>query len=296
MLHQTQIATVLGKGYYTRFLAAFPDFQALAAADDAALLKAWEGLGYYRRARMLRATAQAVLADFGGIFPQDLPGLMRLPGVGRYTAGALRAFAFEVPAVLVDGNVTRVLARMMDFAAPVDEAAGLTQIWSWAEGLADAKRPRVYHAALMELGQVVCRPGVPDCGGCPVARYCQTRSPEHLPVKARKTAITAVDEHALWMRDGTGRLLLHHEGGKRRTGLWKLPTRVAVEISRLPVLIEHRYSITRYRVCLRVHDGRALASAFTLARGDAWQEPEEVAALAMAAPFRRVVEQLLEDF
>lgn len=296
MLHQTQIATVLGKGYYTRFLAAFPDLQALAAADDAALLKAWEGLGYYRRARMLRATAQAVLTDFGGVFPQDLPGLMRLPGVGRYTAGAVRAFAFEAPAVLVDGNVTRVLARLMGCAAAVDEAAGLAQIWRWAEALADAKRPRVYHAALMELGQVVCRPGVPDCGRCPVARYCQASAPEDLPVKARKTAITAVAEHALWLRDGAGRLLLHQEGGRRRTGLWKLPTREALEISQLPVLIEHRYSITRYRVSLQVHDGRELGRAFHPADGDAWREPEEVHTLAMAAPFRRVVERLLEDF
>lgn len=296
MLHQTQIATVLGKGYYTRFLASFPDLQALATADDAALLKAWEGLGYYRRARMLRATAQAVLADCGGVFPQDLPGLMRLPGVGRYTAGALRAFAFEAPAVLVDGNVTRVLARLQDFGAPVDEAAGLAQIWSWAEALADEKRPRVYHAALMELGQVVCRPGVPDCSRCPVARYCQTSAPQRLPVKVRKTAVTAVDEHALWLRDGAGRLLLHHEGGKRRTGLWKLPTREAADISQLPVLIEQRYSITRYRVSLRVHDGRALALAFIPASGDAWRDPDEIPALAMAAPFRRVVEQLLEDF
>lgn len=296
MLHQTQIATVLGKGYYTRFLAAFPDLQALAAADDAALLKAWEGLGYYRRVRMLRATAQAVLADHGGVFPQDLQSLMKLPGVGRYTAGALRAFAFEVPAVLVDGNVARVVARLMDFGEPVDGTAGLQQIWSWAEALADGKRPRVYHAAMMELGQTICRPGVPDCGSCPVARYCRTPAPESLPVKARKTAITAVDEHALWLRDGAGRLLLHHEGGQRRTGLWKLPTREAAAIAHLPVLIEHGYSITRYRVSLRVHDGGVPGKAFQPAAGDAWREPGELPSLAMAAPFRRVVERLLEDF
>ena len=296
MLHQTQIATVLGKGYYSRFLAAFPDLQALAAADDAALLKAWEGLGYYRRARQLRATARAVLADFGGEFPRELPELMQLPGVGRYTAGALRAFAFGAPAVLVDGNVARVLARLMDFTGPVDESAGLKQIWSWAAELADGKRPRTYHAALMELGQVVCRPGVPACELCPVARYCLTRAPQDLPVKARKTTITAVDEHALWLRDGAGRLLLHHEGGPRRTGLWKLPTRDAAAVSHLPVLIEQCYSITRYRVSLMVHDGHAPGAAAHPGVGDAWRDPAEVPSLAMAAPFRRVVERLLADF
>ncbi len=295
MLHQTQIATVLGKGYYTRFLTAFPDVRALAAADDASLLKAWEGLGYYRRARMLRATAQAVLMNHGGLFPQELPALMELPGVGRYTAGAMRAFAFNSPAVLVDGNVTRVVARLLNFAEPVDDAAGSKQIWAWAEVMADAKQPRIYHAALMELGQAICRPGVPNCVQCPVAGYCLTSVPEQLPVKTRSTAITAVDEHALWVRDDAGRLLLHHEGGARRTGLWKLPTRDAAEICHLPVLIEQRYSITRYRVSLRVHDGSTLSASQWVANGDSWQESADLPALAMAAPFRRVIERLLED-
>lgn len=296
MLQQTQIATVLGKGYYTRFLQAFPDVAALAAADDAALLKAWEGLGYYRRVRMLRETARAVLAEHGGVFPSDLEALMKLPGIGRYTAGALRAFAFGLPAVLVDGNVSRVVARLMDFSAPVDDTAGIKRIWAWAGELADPRRPAIHHAALMELGQSVCRPGVPDCFNCPVAGFCTTREPECLPVKGRKTAITAVDEHALWLRDEAGRLVLHHEGGQRRTGLWKLPVREAVEISHLPVLAERRYAITRYRVTLRVHDGSSLGPSFQPSAGDVWTEPAEVPALAMAAPFRRVVERLMEDF
>lgn len=295
MLQQTQIATVLGKGYYTRFLETFPDVRTLADAEDDALLKAWEGLGYYRRVRMLRETARAVIADHGGVFPEDVDALMRLPGIGRYTAGALRAFAFGKPAVLVDGNVARVLARVMDFSGPVDETAGLKQIWEWAESLADGKRSRAYHAALMELGQTVCRPGVPDCLNCPVGKFCAAPSPGDLPVKGRKTVITAVDEHALWLRDSEGRVLLHHEGGKRRTGLWKLPVREAAEVSRLPVLAEHRYGITRYKVTLRVHDGARLRS-FREMPGDAWKTPEEVAELAMAAPFRKVMERLLADF
>jgi len=223
MLQQTQIATVLGKGYYTRFLDVFPDVQTLAAADDAALLKAWEGLGYYRRARMLRETARAVAGNHDAVFPSELDALMALPGIGRYTAGALRAFAFGLPAVVVDGNVSRVLARVMDFSQPVDTTAGQRQIWNWAEMLADPKRPRSYHAALMELGQTLCRPGLPDCMNCPVAAYCRSRDPASLPVKSRKSTVTEVTEHAIWLRDGDGRILLHHESGSRRTGLWKLP-------------------------------------------------------------------------
>jgi A/G-specific adenine glycosylase len=296
MLQQTQIATVLGKGYYTGFLAAFPDVESLAAAEDAPLLKAWEGLGYYRRARMLRETARAVIADHGGGFPSDLEGLMKLPGIGRYTAGALRAFAFGLPAVLVDGNVSRVLSRLMDSAEPVDDTAGIKRVWGWAGELADAKRPAVYHAAVMELGQQVCRPGVPDCLSCPVAGFCAASTPEDLPVKGRKMAVTAVDEHALWLRDGDGRVLLHHERGKRRTGLWKLPVREVAEVKGLPVVAELRYSITRYRVTLRVHDGNPAGVSRAPSAGDSWVDPGEIPALAMAAPFRRAVEQLLANF
>ena len=296
MLQQTQIATVLGRGFYSRFLEAFPDVQSLAAADDERLLKAWEGLGYYRRVRMLRETARAVIAEHGGTFPLELETLLKLPGIGRYTAGAVRAFAADLPAVVVDGNVARVLSRVMDFSAPVDDTAGQKQIWEWAETLADPARSRIYHSALMELGQKICRPGVPDCLSCPVAGFCKTREPELLPVKRRKSLITAVDEHALWLRDRNGRLLLHREGGKRREGLWKLPTRDAAEISHLPVLDEERYAITRYRVTLRVHDGAAVRKNFREAADEVWQDADAVLALAMPSPFRRAILRLLEEF
>ncbi|RYD20424.1 MAG: A/G-specific adenine glycosylase [Verrucomicrobiaceae bacterium] len=292
MLQQTQIATVLGRGFYTRFLETFPDVESLAAADDAPLLKAWEGLGYYRRVRMLRDTARAVISAHGGKFPDSLEALLALPGVGRYTAGALRSFAFDQPAAVVDGNVARVLSRLLDYSGPVDDTAGIRQLWEWAEKLADPARPRVYNSALMELGQKVCRPGVPDCLACPVATYCRTREPELLPVKKQKISITAVDEHALWIRDGKGRLLLHRESGKRREGLWKLPTREAAEISHLPVLDESTYTITRYRVTLRVHDGSALAKRFIPGADESWHAADALVELAMPSPFRRAVTRL----
>jgi A/G-specific adenine glycosylase len=294
MLQQTQIATVLGRGFYTRFLETFPDVISLAKAEDERLLKAWEGLGYYRRVRMLRETARAVIAEYGGRFPTELETLMKLPGVGRYTAGALRAFAFDLPAAVVDGNVARVLSRVMDFSAPVDDTAGMKRMWEWAEALADPDRPRIYNSALMELGQTVCRPGVPDCLSCPVAGFCKTLEPEALPVKKQKTAVTQVDEHALWIRDGEGKLLLHLEGGKRREGLWKLPTREAAEIAHLPVLDQSCYTITRYRVTLRVHDASGLKK-FNPTTDEIWQDADAVLALAMPSPFRRVIERLLGE-
>ncbi len=295
MLQQTQIATVLGRGFYTRFLETFPDVESLATAEDEPLLKAWEGLGYYRRVRMLRETARAVIAEHGGKFPIEHGSLMKLPGVGRYTAGAVRAFAFDLPAAVVDGNVARVLSRVMDFSGLVDDTAGQKQMWEWAEALADPDRPRVFNSALMELGQTICRPGVPDCLSCPVAKFCKTRAPETLPVKKKKTAVTAIDEHALWMRDGKGRLLLHREAGKRREGLWKLPTRDAADISTLPMLDESQYTITRYRVTLRVHDVAGVKTRFRPGEDEFWQEADEVMALAMPSPFRRVIGRLLVE-
>ncbi len=296
MLQQTQISTVLGRGYYARFLERFPDVASLAAAEDGPLLKAWEGLGYYRRARMLRDTARSVIADHGGRFPQDLEGLLSLPGIGRYTAGAVRSFAFDAPAALVDGNVARVLSRIMDFRDPIDGTAGGKQLWRWAEELADPDRPRIFNSALMELGQTLCRPGVPDCLSCPVSSFCRARSPEDLPVKGRKQAVTDVSEHALWLRDGEGRVLLHHEKGKRREGLWRLPVRSAAELEGLPVAVSLRYAITRYRVDLSIHDGGVAPGAFVPAAGDGWIDAEMISHLPMSSPFRKAVDRMIAEF
>lgn len=291
MLQQTQIATVLGRGFYTRFLDTFPDVNALADAADEPLLKAWEGLGYYRRARMLRDTARAVRERHGGSFPQDEASLLALPGIGRYTAGAVRAFAFDLPAAVVDGNVARVLSRLMDFSGVVDDTAGLKQIWAWAEILADPERPRIFNSALMELGQTLCRPGLPDCLRCPVAYFCRSRSPETQPFKKKKTEITEVSEYALWLKDKHGRILMHREKGKRREGLWRLPVRDAVDLLPLPLLTTHRYTITRYRVNLQVHEGNLPGGL--VREEDEWKTEEEVLALPMPAPFRVVAERLI---
>ena len=290
MLQQTQIATVLGKNYYGRFLDRFPDPSSLAAADDSDLLKAWEGLGYYRRVRMLRETARAVVA--AGKFPETLDALQKLPGIGRYTANAVRAFAFGLPAAVVDGNVARVLSRLVDFRETVDSPAGLKHLWTLADQLADPLRPRIYNSALMEIGQTCCRPGVPDCLACPIARFCRTKDPENLPVKTPKAKTTQIASHVLWMRDSEGRVLLHQEQGKRRQGLWKLPERPAGETTGLTEIATHRYAITRFQVTLHIHH----AGVGTILREhEFWHAPESIAQLAMPSPYRRAVEALLKE-
>jgi len=293
MLQQTQVATVLAGGYFSRFMETFPTLECLAVADDDALLKAWEGLGYYRRVRHLRAAAQAVIQRHDGQFPQDFDALLALPGVGRYTAGAIRAFAFDLPAVLVDGNIARVISRLENRHTPIDASAGRAAIWKAAEKLACPEHPRIHHSALMELGQAVCRPGVPDCLACPVARWCSTRAPEKIPVKQGKSRITAIEEHAVFIRDRRDHILLQRESGQRRQGLWKLPIRPCEEVRHLPVIEQENYTITRYKVALKVHQAARVTPAIRSAADEVWIPAADVAALAMPAPYRRVIGRLL---
>jgi A/G-specific adenine glycosylase len=291
MLQQTRVSTVLGKGYYTRFLAEFPDVQALSSANDTKLLKAWEGLGYYRRARMLRDAAKAILDTHRGVFPSGEKELLALAGIGPYTSAALLSFAFGKPSALVDGNVARVLSRLMDDPAPIDSSATMKMHRQWAHSLCDPADPRRHNYAMMELGQTICRPGTPVCELCPVARFCRTREPENLPVKKKNPEVSQVTEHAIWLRDKAGRILLHCESGSRRNGLWKLPLRSAEACSQLPLLFETTYPITRYKVFLKIHE----ADPAQPHKGDEWIVPEVLGSLPVAAPFRRAIDRLLAD-
>ncbi|GAA5482013.1 endonuclease III [Haloferula sargassicola] len=287
MLQQTQIATVLGRGFYARFMERFPDVETLAAAGDDELLKAWEGLGYYRRARFLREAARAVVGRHGGRFPEDPEEIRALPGVGRYTAGAVLSFAFDQPAAIVDGNVARVLSRLMDFHEPID-GPGLKSVWAWAGELVDPRHPRLFNSGLMELGQTCCRPGVPDCLACPVGKWCATREPERLPVKAKKVAMTEVTEHLVFARRG-GRVLLRKIDEGRRAGMWRLPEREAA--ADWPELGRWKYGITRYRVTMVVHDPPAPMRA---AAGEAWKRLDEIDGLVLPPTDRKALGQLLE--
>lgn len=295
MLQQTRIATVLDRGFYERFMERFPTVGELAVAGDEELLKAWEGLGYYRRVRMLRDTARAVVEKHGGVFPEGEKELLALPGVGRYTAGALRAFAFGVPSILVDGNVVRVLARVLDERGDVHSSRGMKRMWEAAAALADDGRPGAYHSALMELGQTHCRRQSPGCMRCPVSEFCATRDPDEVPARKVRVEPEEVEEHAVWVRDGKGCVLLHQERGSRRTGLWKLPLREVDEVAAKREILSLAYSITRYRVRLRVYDGEVDAGNRELRAGDAWIASEDIAGLAMGAPFRRAVDRLLQE-
>lgn len=286
MLQQTQISTVLERGNYTRWMERFPDFHALAAADEAEVLKAWEGLGYYRRARNLHRLARVVVAEHDGRFPSEVEEMLALPGIGRYTAGAVASFAFGQNAPLVDGNVARVLMRLHDDATPADSTAGQKILWERAAALVAAtSEPRLLNSALMELGQTHCRAGVPECARCPVRAFCTARDPASLPVKQTRAATTEVTERVFFLeRDGA--VLLEQERGSRRTGLWKLPV-LPGDAPPPPVLLRTTYAITRYKVTLWVHEPPAAAPDLDDHRR--FFDSSALDRAAMASPYRRAL-------
>lgn len=208
MLQQTRVEVV--RHVFPRFLQRFPTPAALAVATDDALLSAWRGLGYYRRARLLREGARAVVAQHGGVVPSSRAELRALPGIGPYTSGAIASIAFGLAEVAVDGNVERVAARHRGIAGQVHAGAAAALVRETAEAWLDPRRPGDFNQALMELGAVMCTPRQPRCGECPVARDCVALALERqdeLPESADRRAYTDVLARAALVPLGRGRVL-----------------------------------------------------------------------------------------
>lgn len=234
MLQQTQVSRVLER--FPRFMARFPDVRALAAADEHAVLAEWSGMGYYRRARNLHAAAKMIVEEFGGRVPREVESLRRLPGVGRYTAGAIASMAYNEAAPIVDGNVARVLLRIHGRDAASDDRKVQAWLWERAEALAAASdRPGVVNEALMELGATVCVPGpaLPRCQACPLNASCaakrEGRQAEIPRPKARarqKNLYCGV----VVARRSDGAILMEQRPGKGMwAGLWQAPTLESAE-------------------------------------------------------------------
>jgi A/G-specific adenine glycosylase len=181
MLQQTQVAAVIP--YYNEWFRRFPDFATLARAPESDILHAWQGLGYYARARNLHAVAKTVQHCHGGKFPRNLAAISELPGVGRYTANAVATFAFDQPVPIVETNTARVLARLFDFHETIDRAAGQEELWNRARTLVPKYSASIYNSALVDLGALICSPRQPKCRICPVKKFCRARDPETLPNK-----------------------------------------------------------------------------------------------------------------
>ena len=224
MLQQTTVAAVIP--YFERFVAAFPNVESLADAEEEAVLRHWEGLGYYSRARNLRKAAQAIVGDFGGEFPRSVRELESLPGIGRYTAGAIASFAFGVRAPIVEANTERLYARLIALDEPTQSTAGKKRLWKFAEAILPRSAVGDFNQALMDLGSQICRPTDPACDDCPVQPHCaahrQSRVADYPRPKPRAT-LTDVTEAAVVLRHIGKVLLRQRPADERWTGLWDFP-------------------------------------------------------------------------
>lgn len=291
MLQQTTVGAVRAGRRFEKFLEEFATIEEMAKAPEQQILKAWEGLGYYNRVRNLQKTALSVLNEWDGRFPRTAAELETLPGVGPYTAGAIASFAFNEPAPIVDGNVARVLARVFDDETEIDSTKGKRQLWKWAEELLDRENPRIFNSALMEVGQVFCRPRKPDCLACPIAEFCQARDPEKLPRKKQKAKIVEVTEHALVVKKA-GKILLAKEQGSRRKGFYRLPLRSAEEVADLTPLQTSKYAITKHRVTLHLYEPTN-HDLEMIQEGEDWFSLKNLAGLPIQSPVRKALESLL---
>lgn len=284
MLQQTQVATVLP--YYHRWLERFPDFRTLAAADESAVLHAWQGLGYYARARNLQAAAQFVIRNFGGELPAETAKVAQLPGVGRYTAGAIASFAFNRSEPIVDANIARVLARLTNWEDPIDTAAGQAHLWRTAEFLVPTKGARYHNSALMDLGAMICLPRQPRCGICPVRRFCGAEEPALLPRKKKRAATVHLTErHGFSLQ--RNRVLLE-QSRARWQGMWILP-RLATAPRRQPRL-QFDFLFTHHRVTLAVFVQPRTKAAN---EDQKWFPLGALDGLPVPSPHRRALRQLL---
>ncbi|MFN3168874.1 MAG: A/G-specific adenine glycosylase [Phycisphaeraceae bacterium] len=225
MLQQTQVATVIP--YFERFIKAFPTIEALAEADEQRVLTLWQGLGYYRRARHLYAAAKVIVERFDSQVPDTVEQLLELPGVGRYTAGAVASIAHGTRAAVVDGNVERVLSRLLLIEEPINAPATKNKLWPIAESLVPKTNPGDYNQSVMELGAMVCTPKAPKCCICPVRAHCRAvreADPDKLPVKLAKKKPKAVT-HVVVAAERNGKYLFEQRPSDGLwSNMWQLPT------------------------------------------------------------------------
>jgi A/G-specific adenine glycosylase len=273
MLQQTRVAAVVD--YYHRFLAKFPTVHALAARELDSVLATWSGLGYYRRARALHEAAKKVVNDHGGKFPSTATSLRALPGIGRYTAAAIASIAFDEPVAVVDGNVERVLQRLMGEALPKEE------MWSTAELLLSRRRPGDFNQAIMELGATVCLPREPRCLICPLNKMCRTRGTlsATAPERRHKREIhyslsTHGDKVFLVCRSQTASLM---------AGMWELPEFSSPNGHAEPLLtLRHSITVTDYLV-------RVVRDGVSNAAGGRWMRRSRLKTLPLTGLTRKIL-------
>ena len=311
MLQQTQVETV--KPYFERFHQRFPRVRDLAAADESEVLRLWEGLGYYRRARQLHAASRRIVDEFAGQFPTQLADVMSLPGIGRYTAGAILSIAFDQRQPILEGNTIRVYSRLLGYRSDPRSTAGQRELWQFAEAILPKSRVGAFNQAMMELGSEVCVPKRPDCASCPLMASCRAREhgwQDQIPIPPqRKTKYEDVTEVAVVVRR-RGRVLIRQCGPNERwAGMWDFPRLVAdgdhpsavvsqvtamtgVEILLGTHVTTIKHAVTRFRITLKCYDAEYVSGRLRRNGGCRWVAPGDLSGFALSVTGRKLANRV----
>lgn len=319
MLQQTTVAAVIP--YYERFLKAFPTVEALADADEQHVLRLWEGLGYYSRARNLHKAAQTIVAKFDARFPESVADLQSLPGVGRYTAGAIASFAFDIRAPIVEANTLRLYCRLLNYSGDPRSREGQELLWDFATRVLPRREPGRFNQALMELGGTLCAAQGPECQACPVRSLCQAAaagSQQDVPRRPTRPRVTELVEANVVVRKAGLVLIRRHAAGERWEGLWDFP-RYPVSATDQPVqsdenvpaavrrdlaeklhsetgiqatlqrqLTELRHSVTRYRIQLLCFEASFDSGRLKRGQEIRWVRPNQLTDYPLSVTARKI--------
>ena len=287
MLQQTQVATVIP--YYREWLRRFPNFASLARTSENEVLLAWQGLGYYARARNLQATAIAVLKDHRGRFPRSIERIQRLPGIGKYTAHAVASFAFNQSVPIVEANTARVFTRLFNFRQSIDSSSGRRTLWQHAADLLPNSGARTFNSALLDLGALICVAHNPKCDLCPVKSFCRATNPAALPIKkSGSDTKRLIETHALIV--SRGRILLQQSRHRWR-GMWILPPLESDNsIFQARPIYKCVFPFTHHRITLVIYRHPAPRK---IAPDQQWVRAIEN--VPMPSPHRRAIEALIRN-
>ena len=310
MLQQTQVETV--KAYYAEFLKAFPTIRQLAVASEEDVLRKWEGLGYYRRARQMHAAAQFVVERFGGQFPTSYSDVLGLPGIGRYTAGAILSLSLDQSHPIVEANTVRLYSRLIGYRQDPTRSEGQKALWDFAQSIVPRKRCGDLNSAMMDLGSLICKPKNPECDACPVNDLCAanlSQSVDQIPLPKKKTTYTEVTEAAVVVRSRDRVLVRQCGESERWAGLWDFPRmqvhartnakmhrelaaavlhQTGVEIQLGKKFTTMKHGVTRFRITLHCFHAESLASSHRSTKTQKWLAIPHLAELPLSVTGRKI--------
>jgi A/G-specific adenine glycosylase len=317
MLQQTRVETVIP--YFEAWMNKFPTVHALAEAPEQKILAAWEGLGYYHRARNMHKAAKILVKEFGGYLPGDITRLRALPGVGEYTAAAISSIAFGLDAAALDGNIKRIYARIYRIKAPVDEPDGLSTLRWYAEANLPHGQAGEFNQALMDLGSMICLPGQPDCGRCPLVSLCEAYTTGEQAILPLRRIMKAIPHHTIVsavIRKNNTYLLAQRPPDRMLGGMWEFPGgKVEAGESHLQALERemheelsakilvgeplgvYRHAYTHFRITLHAYCCTLRSRKLELHEADqiAWVTPEDMVNYPMGKVDRLIARRLMED-